>query len=124
MLQKTSALIIDDAEDICFLVSQILKRIGIEADCANNLKEADVALSKKDYPIIILDNHLPDGQGIDFIGKIKKSYPDSKIIMVTAYEDEATRTISSERGASFFVAKPFDVNTLNRVIKELLGDTL
>src|SRR4051812_32831092 len=79
-------LIVDDEIDICYLLSGILRQKNFRTSYVNNLTDATVAL-KNDPPLILfLDNHLPDGYGLDFIGFVKKTYPDTKIIMITAHD--------------------------------------
>ena len=67
-----NAFIIDDETDICFLLSNVLKQKGIFSECAFNLKDGVNRLKGKNPEIIFLDNHLPDGLGLNFIKQIKK----------------------------------------------------
>ena len=68
MLQ--SVFIIDDEMDICFLLSNVLKRKGVAAEYAHSITEAETALENKNPAIIFLDNYLPDGLGVNFIREI------------------------------------------------------
>ena len=113
-------LIVDDADDICFLLTHILKGIGIHADSAYTLSDAFIALNKNDYTIILLDNHLPDGLGIDNIERIKKSSPGSKVIIITASNNE-NKTIALQRGADFFIGKPFSKEIISQAITQFLN---
>lgn len=65
-------LIIDDELDICFLLSSILRKLNFRTSYVTTLASATRVLSEKKPDIIFLDNHLPDGFGVDFIGQIKK----------------------------------------------------
>ena len=85
------ALIIDDEIDICFLLTAILKNADIESTYVNTLEAARNILDNQFPEIIFLDNHLPDGVGVDFISYIKKNKPDSKIVMITAYDTQKDR---------------------------------
>src|SRR4051812_45180128 len=78
-------LIIDDEIDICYLLSGILKQKKLKTSYVNSLSAAEVALRNDPPSLIFLDNHLPDGFGLDFIGYIKDNYPRTKIIMITAH---------------------------------------
>ena len=93
------ALIIDDEADICYLLSTLLKQKNLETEYVYTLSDAALAL-KKDIPeMIFLDNHLPDGLGLNFIEYIKKHYPNTKIIMITAHDTVADRQKALVEGA-------------------------
>jgi two-component system OmpR family response regulator len=101
------ALIIDDEVDICLLLSNILKHKNVQTSYVNNLQEASAALSKLCPHIIFLDNHLPDGMGIDYIQYIKQHFASAKIVMITAYDNTSDRSKAHELGIDSFIAKPF-----------------
>ena len=71
------ALIIDDEIDICYLLSGILRAKKLQVSYVNSLTEATLALQTQNPEIIFLDNHLPDGLGVDFIRHIKETHPTS-----------------------------------------------
>jgi two-component system, OmpR family, response regulator len=101
------ALIIDDEIDICYLLSGILHNTNIDSSYVNTLADAKEAL-KGQYPeIIFIDNHLPDGMGVDFINHIKMNNPGSKVVMITAYDTQKDRLKATAAGVDHFIAKPF-----------------
>ena len=81
------ALIIDDEIDICYLLSGILRNKNIQSNYVNSIAEARLALQLNSPQIIFLDNHLPDGMGVNFINDIKKSNPATKVVMIKCYLD-------------------------------------
>ena len=115
------ALIIDDEIDICYLLSGILKTRNIQPYYVNTLAEANHALETQHPEIIFLDNHLPDGIGVDFIHQIRKSNPKSKIILITAYDTAADRTRAAAEGVDFFIAKPFTRDTIYQTVNLFAG---
>ena len=71
--------------------------------------------------MVILDNKLPDGFGIDFIAHIKKNYPDVKIIMISGY-DGAAKDVALDNGANIYLEKPFTRDQLYNAIKGQLNE--
>jgi two-component system, OmpR family, response regulator len=69
--------------------------------------------------IIILDNKLPDGFGVDFISYVKKKYPSIKIIMISGLT--SARDVAMENGADVFLDKPFSMDEFNKAIDQLLN---
>ena len=116
-----NAFIIDDETDICFLLSHVLKQKGISAECAYTLKEAATALQGKEPEIIFLDNHLPDGLGMNYIKQIKREHPLTKIVMVTAHDMQADREKALGEGADFFMGKPFSREMVNDVVDNFIN---
>ena len=78
MTDTNKVLIVDDELDICYLLSGMLKQRNFLTGFVNTLSDAVIALQNDPPGILFLDNHLPDGFGLDFIPYIKKNYPDVK----------------------------------------------
>ena len=116
----SNALIIDDETDIWVLLSNILRKHNLKTYYVSNLKAAANRLQQETHSIIFLDNHLPDGLGLDFIQFIKKHYPHTKIVMITAYNLQADRNRALDEGADLFISKPFNSDIINDTIKRLL----
>ena len=113
------ALIIDDEYDICFLLSRILKNNNLDVQFANNISDGKNYLSKLTPDVLFLDNHLPDGYGIDFISYVKEQYPNTKIVMVTAHDTNDDRKKALELGADLFISKPFSAAEIKNAIQQV-----
>lgn len=119
MQEKLKALIVDDEMDVCYLLGSILKIKNLQARYVNSIGEAKRALQEDHHSIIFLDNHLPDGFGVNFIKEIRKLDPHAKIIMITAHDTNNDRNSAYEQGADQFIGKPFTRETILRVIDNL-----
>ncbi len=113
-------LIIEDEGEMCLLLNILLNEEEMELDHVNNLLAAEEYLKKQQPSVVILDNKLPDGFGIDFISFIKKNYPSIKIIMITGF-DASARDVALENGADFFLEKPFTRDQFYQSLKTLLN---
>ena len=106
--KRKRALIVDDETDICYLLSNILKQKNIQTVFAGSLAEADKVLQSSGYfYYLFLDNHLPDGLGINQIKRWKQKFPSTHVIMITAHDSYEERRKASNDGADNFIAKPF-----------------
>jgi DNA-binding NtrC family response regulator len=99
-------LIIDDEEDICLLLERQLTRISFDVRYENNLNQGLKAITEFKPSVIILDNNLPDGMGIDKLAYIRQTYPEVKIVMISAYTSLTSKAV--EKGAHAFIPKPFN----------------
>jgi DNA-binding response OmpR family regulator len=113
-------LVIEDEGEMCLLLSLILDDQGLVVDHVKTLSAAKQFLEKEIPALILLDNRLPDGLGVDFISYIKKSLPGVKIIMISGADPEA-EDAALEIGADHFLAKPFTKQQLQASIKNLLN---
>ena len=72
--------------------------------------------------LIILDVVMPDENGLDLVPKIKEIRPDVKIIIISAQNTILTAMRAVEKGAYEYLAKPFDLTELNKVIDTAFSD--
>src|ERR1700753_2178079 len=115
-------LIVDDELDICYLLSGMLKQRDFRTGFVNSLSDAIVALKTDTPSLLILDNHLPDGFGLEFIPYVKKNYPEIKMIMITAHDSASDRKTAYDGGVDLFVAKPLNRKMINDAIDKLFSD--
>ena len=112
-------LVVEDQGETCLILGLILSDRKFELDYVNNLLDADEYLQKNKPSVIILDNQLPDGFGVDFISYVKKKYPRIKIIMISGFS--TARDVALENGADVFLEKPFSMDNVNNAIDRVLA---
>ena len=116
--EKKKALIVDDESDICFLLSNILRQVDIQPMFAGSITEADEILqSSSPVRYIFLDNHLPDGLGINQIKRWKEKFPFARLIMITAHDGRDERQKARSGGADSFISKPFSKEIILKTLK-------
>jgi two-component system, OmpR family, response regulator len=120
--ERKRALIVDDETDICYLLSTILKQNNIQTVFAGSLAEADRMLQSSNFfYYVFLDNHLPDGSGINQIKRWKEKFPLIHLIMITAHDSYEERKKASNEGADDFISKPFSKETILNSIVQTSG---
>jgi DNA-binding NtrC family response regulator len=112
-------LVVEDQGETCLILGLILSDRKFEMDYVNNLLDADEYLKRNKPSVIILDNQLPDGFGVDFITYVKKKYPGIKIIMISGFI--TARDVAMENGADAFLEKPFSMENVNNAIDKVLA---
>jgi len=121
MTATEKVLIVDDELDICYLLSGILRQRNFRTGFVNSLSDAVNALRTDKPSLLVLDNHLPDGFGLDFIPYVKTNYPDVKIIMITAHDGALERKKALDGGVDLFVSKPLSRKMINDAIDKLFS---
>jgi two-component system, OmpR family, response regulator len=111
-------IIIDDEIDICFLLSNILKKRGFAPLCAHNLKKGCSLVEDIQPSVLFLDINLPDGNGLDVISLLRTKVEGLKIIVISAYDSE--RFNAFKKGADAFISKPFNKEEIQNVLNEFV----
>lgn len=106
------ALIIDDEENICELISMSFLSINIDCVEAYSVSEAIVALQEESFDVCFTDLKLPDGDGFDILRYIQDKLPNLPVAMMTAHGNVESAIEALKLGAFDFISKPFEVDTL------------
>jgi DNA-binding NtrC family response regulator len=112
-------LVVEDQGEMCLILDLILSERKLHPDYVSNLLDADEYLQRNKPSVVILDNKLPDGYGVDFISYAKKKYPGTKIIMISGFS--MARDVAIENGADVFLEKPFSLDNVNEAIDQVLS---
>ena len=113
-------LIVEDEGEMCLLLNILLDAKEMELDHVKYLSNAKEYLEKEHPSVVLLDNKLPDGYGVDFISYIKKNYPGIKVIMISGF-DSSAKDVAMENGADDYIEKPFTRNQLFDSITRLMN---
>lgn len=101
----------DDSEFLRNLVKDILSSQGYEGLQAKDGKECMEILSREKIDILLLDINMP-GNGLEILAKVKETYPELPVLMLSVMAGEKTVRKTLELGAAGFVAKPFAAEAL------------
>jgi two-component system, OmpR family, response regulator len=110
-------LVVEDEGEMRLVLDMILNESKFQLDFVYDLLSADEYLQKEEPAVILLDNKLPDGFGVDFISYVRKKYPSIKIIMMSGFG--SVRDVALANGADMFLEKPFSLDDFYKVIDEL-----
>ncbi|MCX8065352.1 MAG: response regulator [Candidatus Hydrogenedentes bacterium] len=116
------ALVVDDSAVMRKVLIGALSRVNItDVDQAGDGVEAVQKVQENDYDIILLDWNMPNMLGIDALKAIRSMGKNMPIIMVTT-EAEKSRVLEAlKAGATNYVIKPFEPNTIVNKIQEVLN---
>jgi two-component system chemotaxis response regulator CheY len=112
-------LVVDDNE-LTRSLQRLILRGGLY-DVVGEAENAKTALemAKSLHPnIVLLDNNMPGGKGIDIVPELRKTLPRAVILMVTTQSEQDMIDAAIARGASGFVIKPFNTQSLLNTIAE------
>jgi two-component system NtrC family response regulator len=101
-------LIIDDEEKLRKLLVRIISLEGYEVDEAKDLAEGQDKLKRSAYHLVLCDVKLPDGNGLEFSESFIKQYPQTEIILLTAYGTITDGVKAMKHGAFDYLTKGDD----------------
>jgi DNA-binding NarL/FixJ family response regulator len=116
-------LIIDDSSLVREKIAQMISTIP-DIDLVGQtetVSESLVVIRKLAPDIIILDLHLPDGNGFEILNVVKKFFPRIKVIVLTNYPFPQHRTKALEAGAEYFFDKSLEFEKIVDVLKKSNG---
>ena len=113
-------LVVDDEEDIRELLVMTLTRMGLDADCAENVAQARRLLSENAYQLCLTDMRLPDGDGLELVRYIGEQCRDLPVAVITAHGSMENAVLALKAGAFDYVPKPVSLEQLRALVKSVL----
>lgn len=114
-------LLLEDEESVNRGVSFALERAGYQVYACGSIREAEQVLEMHQPQMLICDLTLPDGNGLDFIKKVRKEHNDIYILCLTALDSETDYVMGYGAGADDYVAKPFSLSVLTLKVQAYFG---
>lgn len=113
-------LIVEDQPEMASLLAERLTQSGYVADSVGTLADAMEALKQYEYPMMLLDRRLPDGDGVSILPMVRSTKPGLRVMLVTALRSIDERVSGLDAGADDYLTKPFDVDELLARIRAVL----
>ena len=111
-LSGASVLVVDDEPGMRnFLAKTLGPRVKTVAEAAS-AREATERLDEAQFDVIVVDNKMPGGSGIDWVTEQRRKGLYAETVLITAYADLETAIAALRAGVSDFVLKPFRANQL------------
>jgi DNA-binding response OmpR family regulator len=111
-------LLVDDEKDFVHVLSERLKSRSFESAIAYNGEEALSILETDEPDVMVLDLKMPGIDGIEVLRKVRKSHPDTQVIILTGHGSEREEALARELGAFAYLHKPVDIEVLAKTMKE------
>lgn len=110
-------LIVDDEDPVRTICVRMLRPRGYQVDTAANADQAMTFLEKNSVELVITDYKMPgEMDGLALGQAIKRRFPKTKVILMTAFPDVDTAVGTLRLGALDYLVKPFDQEDLIRCV--------
>jgi DNA-binding NtrC family response regulator len=113
---KLKILILDDEPIVCKRLKPSLEKHGFQVDTFTRSFEALQAVKETGYDIIITDLKMEGMDGMRFLQEAKNLNPNTEVIVITGFATMETAKESFKKGVFDFIAKPFNLSEIQRVV--------
>ena len=114
-------LCVDDNEDTCFVLSNLLRREGYEVSTAEGIAEAKRLVSTGRFDLAILDTRFAGGSGVELCRWMREQAPRTPVVFYSGAAFASDRDDAVCAGAAAYVSKP-DIEGLLAAVNGLLPD--
>jgi DNA-binding response OmpR family regulator len=117
------ALVVDDEPANRDFLVRLLQQAKLDARGASNGTDAlKIAETITDMALIVIDNKLPDMDGVDLLAKMRARYPAARLIMATMLDERPLMIRAFENGCDVFLVKPHGFMELFRRLQDPSGE--
>ncbi len=115
---KLRVLVVDDEKNIRTTLSLCLEQFGCRVSAVSVADDALSLMTQQTYDLAFVDLRLGDANGLDLIPKLMAANAGLIVVVMTAYATIDTAVEAIRRGASDYLAKPFDPAQIRRVVEQ------
>lgn len=116
-------LVIDDDFATCDFLRSFFSQRGYKVFVACDGKQAVLTVKEKRPYIILLDVRMPGSSGIEVLQKIKGIDKNTKVIMMSAVDEEVVIELAIKYGAASYITKPFSLEQLEKEVLKCGNNT-
>ncbi len=118
--------IVDDSAIVRRRLAEMLRHVaGVTvAGEAGSVAEALAMIPLLHPDVVVLDLHLPDGDGVAVLESVKRTMPAPVVVMLSNYSDDFYRTWCEAAGADFFLDKAKQFDELPRILSRVMNATV
>ncbi len=119
-LPASKILVVDDNASVREAIKAALNQ-NYDIITASNALQAYRYLSENKVALVLLDIKMPKICGLEALKEIKNNYPETVVVMMTAYALDDTVKKAMSLGANGFIMKPFDIYELRNFVDNILS---
>jgi len=118
--QPDRILVIDDDEEMRFLLKEALMKEGLRVEEASDAETALTKMESSPFNLVITDVKLPGMSGIEAIHRIKENDPEAVVIVMTAFGGSEFVHEAIKNGAYDYFSKPFELDEMSIIVRRAL----
>jgi len=121
--QAVGILVVDDERTLRFTLKEGLSDEGYRVETAADGAEALEKIEREEYQLVLLDQKLPDTNGLELLKTIKARKRSVQVVMMTAYGQIPQAVEATKAGCYEYLSKPFELDHLKLILRNALAQT-
>lgn len=121
MTNQRTILVIDDEPSIREMLTIFLEEMGYAVQTADAVQTGIDAIDSNPFDLVMCDLRLPDGSGLEVLDHAQKDPAAPPFIIITAHTTPQNALDALRSGASEYLSKPFNVEDLRLILRNILG---
>ncbi len=109
-----NVLIVDDSEELLLLLNSVLTKLGCNPHCCASIAQAK---SVTDFDMALIDWNLEDGNGVDYLKKLRANHPNAVLYLMSATRPDQTIQKQLDQIHAFYEPKPLSPIRLKKLIE-------
>ena len=122
-MTKGSLLIVDDEKVALRNLEHVMKKEGYEVTATQSGANALALLGKQAFDVVLTDLRMEKTDGMQILEKCRATCPDTEVILITGYATLESAVDAMKHGAFYYIAKPFRLDEVRKVVAEALAKT-
>ena len=118
-MPRLRILVVDDDPTMTQLLVELLRAWSCEAAGAWSLDEALGLLAARSFDLVLSDLYMPPRSGFELLERIRSSWPDTAVILMSSFPAQETKKQALDAGALAFLSKPFSLDVLQEMVEGL-----
>lgn len=119
---KKSILIVDDDHSVCKTTARLLSTAYSTSTASSGKEALDILNRKQQFDLILMDMMMPGIDGLELLKKLRTQNKEIAVIMMSGFFTIDSAIVASNYGAKAYITKPFDLEELNKTIKNALNE--
>ncbi|MGD8917242.1 MAG: sigma-54 dependent transcriptional regulator [Syntrophobacterales bacterium] len=119
-MNKSRILIVDDEAIARENLEHILQKDGYDVVTADSGIAALKKLSKTEFDLVMTDLKMKQVDGMEVLARTKEQYPNTEVVMLTAYATLSTAIEAMQKGAYHYIPKPYKIDEVRMIAKRAL----
>lgn len=109
-------LLVDDDQNLLDTLGTILQLDGYNVVTASSAHEGLLAMQKQPFDLVLVDLKMPRTTGLDMLKVVREQYPQTKVVIMTAYATVDTTVQAMRLGVFDYLPKPFKLAELRTIL--------
>jgi DNA-binding NtrC family response regulator len=113
-------LVVEDDDCLRRVTQAQLEKCGHQTAIAGDVPDALAVLEKQPVELVITDLNLPGMSGLELLSKVRNEYPDTSVVIITAYGTIETAVAAIKAGAYDYITKPVHPDELKALVSRVI----